>query len=206
MDILDIDEEKRTVRCEPLVTVQRLVEALTAKGWIVPIVPEIGDLTVGGLVMGGGIESTSHKYGLWQNICMRYELVLADGTITTCSRQDNSDLFYAIPWSYGTLGFLTSVDLMIIPFKPYIKLVYEPTYSLEETMDVFTKRTKKDNSKLNEIDEDDNDSVEGIMYTKNKAVIMSGTFVDQYEPGKLNRMGLWFKPWFYKVGTYLILV
>ena len=49
----------------------------------VPIVPEIGDLTVGGLVMGGGIESTSHKYGLWQNICLKYELVLADGSITT---------------------------------------------------------------------------------------------------------------------------
>ena len=86
-------------------------------GWIVPIVPEIGDLTVGGLVMGGGIESTSHKYGLWQNICLKYELVLADGSITTCTRDDNSDLFYAIPWSYGTLGFLTAVDIMIIPFN-----------------------------------------------------------------------------------------
>ena len=67
--------------------------------------------------MGGGIESTSHKYGLWQNICLKYELVLSDGTITTCTRDENSDLFYAIPWSYATLGFLTAVDIMIIPFK-----------------------------------------------------------------------------------------
>ena len=117
MDILHIDEEKHTVTCEPLLTIERLVDALTAKGWIVPIVPEIGGLTIGGLVMGGGLESTSHKYGLWQNICLKYELVLADGTIATCSREENSDLFYAIPFSYGTLGFLTSVDLMIIPFK-----------------------------------------------------------------------------------------
>ena len=117
MDILEINEEKGYVRCEPLVTVQRLVEALQPKGWIVPIVPEIGDLTVGGLVMGGGLESTSHKYGLWQNICLKYEFVLADGTITTCTREENSDLFYATPFSYGTLGFLTYVDLMIIPFK-----------------------------------------------------------------------------------------
>ena len=36
------------------------------------------------------------------------------------------------------------------------------------------------------------------MYTKDKAVIMTGTFVDSYEPGKLNRMGRWYKPWFYK--------
>jgi delta24-sterol reductase len=49
------------------------------------------------------------------------------------------------------------------------------------------------------VDENDNDSVEGIMFTKDKGVIMTGTFCDNYEPGKLNRMGLWFKPWFYKV-------
>ena len=49
------------------------------------------------------------------------------------------------------------------------------------------------------VDENDNDSVEGIMFTKDKAVIMTGTFTNTYEPGKLNRMGLWYKPWFYKV-------
>ena len=32
MDILEINEEKKFIRCEPLVTVQRLVEALQAKG------------------------------------------------------------------------------------------------------------------------------------------------------------------------------
>ena len=115
--------------------------------------------------------------------------VPADGTLTTCSRDKNSDLFYAIPWSYGTLGFLTAVDVMMIPFKPYIKLIYEPTYSLEETIEVFARETKKDNSKLKIIDETDNDSVEGIMFTKEKAVIMTGTFTDNYEPDKLNRLG-----------------
>ena len=82
--------------------------------------------------------------------------------------------------------------------------MYEPTYSLEETMDVFARETRKDISKLNEIDENDNDSVEGIMYTKDKAVIMTGTFVDTCESDKLNRIGLWFKPWWYKhVETFL---
>ena len=35
MDILEINEEKKFIRCEPLVTVQRLVEALKAKGNII---------------------------------------------------------------------------------------------------------------------------------------------------------------------------
>ena len=40
----------------------------------------------GGLVMGTGIESSSHKYGLFQHICKSYELVLADGSVVTCSK------------------------------------------------------------------------------------------------------------------------
>ena len=36
--------------------------------------------------MGCGIETSSHKYGLFQHICVSYELVLGDGTLTTCSK------------------------------------------------------------------------------------------------------------------------
>ena len=156
--------------------------------------------------MGGGIESTSHKYGLWQHICTRYEIVTADGSLVECTKEKNSDLFYAIPWSYGTFGFLVSMDIMIIPYKPYVKLVYQPTYSLDETMDVFNRETKKETKKRDGIDEDDNDSVEGIMFTKDKAVIMTGTFVDEseVEKSKINRLGLWYKQWFYKVGQHKI--
>ncbi|MEQ2316739.1 hypothetical protein AMECASPLE_035697 [Ameca splendens] len=39
----------------------------------------------GGLVMGTGIESSSHVYGLFQHICVAYELVLADGSLVRCT-------------------------------------------------------------------------------------------------------------------------
>ena len=35
-----------------------------------PIVPELDNLTIGGLVMGGGIETTSHKYGLIEHVTL----------------------------------------------------------------------------------------------------------------------------------------
>lgn len=93
----------------------QLSETLAPLGWTIPIVPELDDLTVGGLVMGTGVESSSHIYGLFQHICLSYELVLADGSVVKCSENENSDLFYAVPWSYGTLGLLTAVEIMIIP-------------------------------------------------------------------------------------------
>lgn len=35
--------------------------------------------------MGTGIESSSHVYGLFQHICVAYELVLADGSLVRCT-------------------------------------------------------------------------------------------------------------------------
>ena len=75
-EIIHIDTENRLVRVEPRVTIGNLNDFLIAQGWTLPIVPELDDLTISGLVMGGGIESTSHKYGLFSQICRGYEIVL----------------------------------------------------------------------------------------------------------------------------------
>ena len=41
-------------------------------GWTIPIVPELDDLTVGGLVMGTGIETSSHRWAqtdfIWSSL------------------------------------------------------------------------------------------------------------------------------------------
>lgn len=115
IDILEIDRKNHTVRVEPLATMGQLSATLAKLGWTIAIVPELDDLTVGGLIMGTGVESSSHIHGLFQHICKSYELVLSDGDVVQCSKTENSDLFYAVPWSYGTLGFLTAVEIKILP-------------------------------------------------------------------------------------------
>ena len=41
---------------------------------------------LGGLIMGCGIETSSHKYGLFQNICMSFDIILGNGDLIRCSR------------------------------------------------------------------------------------------------------------------------
>ncbi len=84
--VVSVDYEKRVVRVEPLIDMGALAEQLLPTGWSLPIVPELKMLTVGGLVMGIGIESTSHKYGLFHNIVRACTIILADGRIMTVSR------------------------------------------------------------------------------------------------------------------------
>ena len=64
------------------------------------------------------------------------------------------------------------MKLRIIKYKPFIKLDYFPTYSLDETTEVLDRETRREKG---------NDSVEGIAFSKNEAVIMTGTFVEANE-------------------------
>lgn len=76
----------QTVRVEPLVTMGQLSSTLLPMGLSLAVTPELDDLTVGGLVMGTGVESSSHVHGLFQHTCVSYELVLADGQVLICTK------------------------------------------------------------------------------------------------------------------------
>ncbi|XP_067677801.1 delta(24)-sterol reductase-like [Haliotis asinina] len=189
IDILNIDTERRVVRVEPLASMGQVTAFLNPLGWTLPVLPELDDLTVGGLIMGVGIETSSHKYGLFQHCCESFELVVADGSVVKCSKTENPDLFYSVPWSYGTLGFLVSAEIRIIPARKYVKIEYYPVHTKTDMLRKFQEETKKKSG---------NDFVEGLVYSLDKAVIMTANMTDDVEQDKINSIGNFWKPWFYK--------
>ena len=209
-DILEVDTDAMIVRVEPFVSIGQLTHELNPKGFTLPVVPEMDDLTVGGLINGTGIESSSHKYGLFHEIITELELLLGDGTVVTATADNEySDLFHAIPWSYGTLALLLSAKLKLIPCKKYVKLTYTPHH----TLDGYVEHMRQLSGEYNltgEEEEKKEDSVaektevpmfvEGLAYTLDSAVVMAGEFVDAKDVpfGCANRISLWWKPWFYK--------
>ena len=168
----------------------QLTHTLDKLGWTIPILPELDDLTVGGLVMGTGIETTSHKFGLFQHICLSYELVMSDGSVIKCSEEENSDLFFSVPWSYGTLGFLTAVKIKMIPSKRFVKLTYKPAHTAAEGDRILNEELGKGG--------DAHMFVESLIFDKERAVVMVGDMVDSCEVSKLNEIGKWHKEWFFK--------
>ena len=79
-----------------------------------------------------------------------------------------------MPFSYGTLGFLTAVDIKIVPYLPYVKHTYIPVSSVKEGVQVFER----------EINNPLSDTVEGIMFSKTEGVIMSGRFEESLKVGR----------------------
>jgi delta24-sterol reductase len=192
VDILEIDTKARTVRVEPNVTMGQLTQSLIPLGYTLPVVPELNELTVGGMINGCGVESSGRKYGLFQHICSSFEIVTATGELVVASKEKNSEhqpLFYGIPWSHGTLGFLVAATIRIIPCKPFVKLTYYPCKSQKKLYDRLSQEAERN----------DNEFVEGIQYTKDSGIVMAAYFAEAVpKNAKLNAIGRWYKPWFFK--------
>jgi len=205
-DILEIDTDAMIIRVEPCVSIGQITHALNPNGHTLPVVPEMYDLTIGGLINGTGIESSSHKYGLFHEIVTELELMLGDGTVVVATADNEyKDLFHAIPWSYGTLALLLSAKLKMIPCKQYIKLTYTPHHTREGYVEHMRELSGEYN--LKDVEEGQSAKktevpmfVEGLAYSLETAVVMAGDFVDTKDVpwGHTNRIALWWKPWFYK--------
>ncbi|MTI31280.1 FAD-binding oxidoreductase [Xanthovirga aplysinae] len=195
-NILEIDEDRQVVKVEPLVTMGQITAALKGRGWTLTLVPELDDLTVGGLLMGFGVESSSHRYGLFQHICKSFSILTPDGELRHATPNENRDLYYLVPWSHGTLGFLVAAELKIIPSNRFVRLEYQATFSPDQLVSVFESASQE---------KEKHHFVETLVFSKDKAVVMKGNLVDRpQKDGILNKIGRWHKPWFFKhVESYL---
>ena len=55
------------------------------------------------------------------NLLHNFDIVIGNGDLLTCTPTQNSDLFYGVANTLGTLGYITQVTLKIRKCKPYVK-------------------------------------------------------------------------------------
>jgi delta24-sterol reductase len=170
----------------------QLTRFLLPRGFALAVHVEMEDLTIGGLVMGVGMETTCHRVGLIQETVEAFEVVLADGSLVRATRTEHPDLFRALAWSHGTLGFLVAVELRVVPVKPYVRLLYQPCHSLAELAELTRRLAEADDAP---------DFLETLVFSPTRGVVMSGHLAEADSPAartRINPVNRWYKPWFYK--------
>ncbi|KAE9582718.1 putative FAD-linked oxidoreductase [Colletotrichum fructicola] len=75
----------------------------------------IGNVGVGGYLLGGGLSFLSTQYGWASNNIVSVEMVLANGTIVTASNTTNPDLLAAIKGGGNAFGIVTRYVLQAHP-------------------------------------------------------------------------------------------
>ncbi|KAL0579493.1 hypothetical protein V5O48_002535 [Marasmius crinis-equi] len=75
----------------------------------------VGDVGVGGFLLGGGIGFLTAKHGFGSDNVVSYEVVLADGSIVTANDKEHSDLFWALKLGSTNFGIVTRFDMKTFP-------------------------------------------------------------------------------------------
>mmetsp|Transcript_36421 Transcript_36421/g.100304 ORF Transcript_36421/g.100304 Transcript_36421/m.100304 type:complete len:524 (-) Transcript_36421:138-1709(-) len=123
-DKVTIDLRRMIATAGASVTMEQLSQECLSKGVIPLVVPEFKAITVGGAVMGGGVESSSGKHGEFSETCESCTLRLGNGEVVTCSETERRDLFDALSGSYGSLALLLSADIRVMRAEPQVRLTY----------------------------------------------------------------------------------
>jgi len=122
--VLHVDPDRMLGDLEGMTTYETFVDETLRHGLLPTVVPQLKTITAGGAVSGIGIESSSFRFGLVHETVQEMEILLGDGRIVTCSRDENADLFFGFPNSYGTLGYALRLKIRLIPAKRYVHLTH----------------------------------------------------------------------------------
>jgi hypothetical protein len=186
--VLSVDADKKLVTVEPNVPMDALVEATLKHGLLPPVVPEFPGITVGGAVVGSAGESSSFRYGLVDRTVEAVQIVLANGEAVNASVTENVDLFEGIGSSFGTLGVLTQVTLRLIPAKTHVLVSYHSATSFESACQKL----------LDCAIDPDIDFVDGIVFKREKSIIVTAKYVDAPPAGqKVQTFTRAWDQWFY---------
>ncbi|MBB5463675.1 FAD-binding oxidoreductase [Paraburkholderia sp. Cpub6] len=102
-----VDPASRDVRVDPGCTAADLDHATHAFGLAVPL-GIVGSTGVSGLTLGGGTGYLTRKHGLTVDNLLEVDVVLADGSFVTASKDKHADLFWAVRGGGGNFGVVTS--------------------------------------------------------------------------------------------------
>ena len=165
-NILSIGDD--FIDCESAVTLGKINRITIQKKRIIPSLPEGDNFTVGGCLAGLGLGSSSYVHGFFNDNVIDFDVILGNGDIVkNISQTKNSDLFYGIGGTYGTMGIITRVKIKIIPCEKYVKINYYHYNSFEKFYANFKKK----------IDAKKDDFIEAFANKKNDYTIVVGNFV-----------------------------
>jgi FAD/FMN-containing dehydrogenase len=171
-EVISVDTDNQTATVEGLTSFYDLVDATLAFDLMPQAVPELRSITVGGAIAGLGGQSSSFKFGLVHEMVTSFDLLTGEGEVIHCSPQSNSDIFYMLPNSYGSLGYVLKCNIKLNKVSPYLKVQYLRFSIAEEFFAAMAKAVKSSEA----------DFIEGVSFSPTEYILLIGNFSEIIPP------------------------
>ncbi len=172
--VIAIDRERRTADVQGMCTYEHLVDATLPHGLMPLVVPQLRTITLGGAVTGLGIESSSFRNGLPHESVLEMDVLVGDGRIVTATPDnEHSDLFFAFPNSYGSLGYAVRLRIELEQVATYVGLRhvrFDDLDSLAKTAATITESRDYDGERV--------DFLDGVVFEPDEAYLTLGRWTD----------------------------
>lgn len=166
--VLEVNTVERWADVEGMTTFEAFTDGTLAHGFVPAVVPQLKSITIGGAISGVGIEASSFRHGLVHETVMSMDVLLPDGRVIHATPDnEHKDLFFGIPNSYGTLGYVLKCRVKILPAKKYVHLEYVKFEDRQPFFDAIERACTQSF-----------DYVDGVIFNSHEMYLITGTFVD----------------------------
>jgi decaprenylphospho-beta-D-ribofuranose 2-oxidase len=111
--ILAWDPSRGVIQVEPGVTMHQLWQHVIGDGWWPPVVPGTMRATVGGCVAANVHGKNNWKAGPLGEHVLELDLLLPNGELKRCRRNEHGELFHGSIGGFGLLGCFSSATLQL---------------------------------------------------------------------------------------------
>ncbi|KAL8347572.1 hypothetical protein RB601_003031 [Gaeumannomyces tritici] len=111
---VELDNVTQTARIGPGLRWDEVAAKLDGTGFTA-VGGRIGNVGVGGYMLGGGLSFMSTEYGWAANSVVAYELVLANASVVTVTRDAHPSLFKALQGGGNRFGIVTAFVVQVYP-------------------------------------------------------------------------------------------
>lgn len=166
---LYIDTDKQTLEVQGLATYESIVDFVLPHGLAPTVTPELKRITVGGAIVGIGIETNSFRYGFVHDSLLEAEVLLPDGRVVVCSPDNEyADLFHGLPNSYGTLGYILRATIRLRTVTPYVQLTTKRVATAKALAAAMEQAVKAPTT----------DYIESLLYAADELYLIVGKHVE----------------------------
>lgn len=110
---ISVDWEAGTITCEAGVLLRDILAVTLPKGWILPVTPGTGFVTVGGAIANDVHGKNHHAAGSFGHHVESLTLRRSDGRTLACSATENKEMFRATIGGLGLTGLVEQATLKL---------------------------------------------------------------------------------------------